>query len=228
MSAILHNAPSAPPLAAAAVLRPALPVPLVRHLGLVEYEPTWRAMQRFTDERDASTADEIWFLEHPPVFTLGVNANRTHLLAPGDIPVVQIDRGGQVTYHGPGQLVVYPLIDLRRALLNIRDFVSALERAVIDLAAEYGITAESRREAPGVYVAGRKLASVGVRVRRGGSYHGLALNVALDLAPFDRINPCGYAGLRMTQLSELGGPASVGECVLTLEPHLRRALRLPL
>jgi lipoyl(octanoyl) transferase len=228
MSAILHNAPSAPPLAAAAILPPALPVPLVRHLGLIEYEPTWRAMQRFTDERDASTADEIWFLEHPPVFTLGVNANRTHLLAPGDIPVVQIDRGGQVTYHGPGQLVVYPLIDLRRASLSIRDFVSALERAVIDLAAEYGITAESRREAPGVYVAGRKLASVGVRVRRGGSYHGLALNVALDLAPFDRINPCGYAGLRMTQLSELGGPASVGECVLTLEPHLRRALRLPL
>jgi lipoyl(octanoyl) transferase len=228
MSAILHDAPSAPPLAAATILPPALPIPLVRHLGLVEYEPTWRAMQRFTDERDASTADEIWFLEHPPVFTLGVNANRSHLLEPGEIPVVQIDRGGQVTYHGPGQLVVYPLIDLRRASLSIRDFVSALERAVIDLAAEYGITAESRREAPGVYVAGRKLASVGVRVRRGGSYHGLALNVALDLAPFDRINPCGYAGLRMTQLSELGGPASVGECVRTLEPHLRRALRLPL
>jgi lipoyl(octanoyl) transferase len=197
----------------------------VRHLGLAEYEPTWRAMQRFTEQRDARTPDEIWFLEHPPVFTLGVNASRAHLLDPGDIPVVQVDRGGQVTYHGPGQLVVYPLVDLRRAALGIRAFVSALERAVIDLAAQYGIGAQSRREAPGVYVAGRKLASVGVRVRRGGSYHGLALNVALDLTPFGRINPCGYAGLQMTQLAELGGPGSVEECARELEPHLRRALR---
>ena len=185
-------------------------------------------MQRFTDERGPETPDEIWFLEHPPVFTLGMNASAAHVLAPGDIPVVQIDRGGQVTYHGPGQLVVYPLVDLRRASLNVRDFVSALEQAVIELSAQYGIAAAARREAPGVYIAGRKLASIGVRVRRGGSYHGLALNVALDLAPFERINPCGYAGLRMTQLSELGGPASVGECALALEPHLRRALRLPL
>jgi lipoyl(octanoyl) transferase len=205
-----------------------LPAPRVRHLGLAEYEPTWRAMQRFTGERTADTPDEIWFLEHPPVFTLGVAASRAHLLDPGDIPVVQVDRGGQVTYHGPGQLVVYPLVDLRRAALGIRAFVSALERAVIDLAAQYGIGAQSRREAPGVYVAGRKLASVGVRVRRGGSYHGLALNVALDLTPFGRINPCGYAGLQMTQLAELGGPGSVSECALELEPHLRRALRLPL
>jgi lipoyl(octanoyl) transferase len=212
----------------AALTPPALPAPSVRHLGRVEYEPTWRAMQCFTEQRDAGTADEIWFLEHPPVFTLGVNASRAHLLAPGDIPVVQVDRGGQVTYHGPGQLVVYPLVDLRRAALGIRDFVSALERAVIELAAEYGIAAASRREAPGVYVAGRKLASVGVRVRRGASYHGLALNVALDLGPFARINPCGYAGLEMTQLAELGGPDSVEECARALEPHLRRALRLPL
>ena len=204
-----------------------VPAPRVRHLGLAEYEPTWRAMQRFTAERSASTADEIWFLEHPPVFTLGVSASRTHLLAPGDIPVVQTDRGGQVTYHGPGQLVVYPLIDLRRALLGVREFVSALERAVIDLAAEHGISASARREAPGVYVHGRKLASVGVRVRRGGSYHGLALNVALDLAPFARINPCGYEGLQMTQLAELGGPRTVGECAVALEPHLRRTLGLP-
>jgi len=209
-----------------AVVQP-VPAPLVRHLGLTDYEPTWRAMQRFTEERGADTADEIWFLEHRAVFTLGVSASRAHLLAPGDIPVVQIDRGGQVTYHGPGQLVVYPLIDLRRAALGVREFVSALERAVIDLAADYGIAAEARREAPGVYVGGRKLASVGVRVRRGGSFHGLALNVALDLEPFDRINPCGYAGLRMTQLSELGGPRSVSECAGALEPHLRRALRLP-
>jgi lipoyl(octanoyl) transferase len=205
---------------------PALPrdVPLVRHLGLVPYEPTWRAMQRFTEARTAGSADEIWFLEHPPVFTLGMNASRAHLIAPGDVPVVQIDRGGQVTYHGPGQLVVYPLIDLKRAGLGIRDFVTALERAVIEVAREYGIRAECQRAARGVYVAGEKLASVGVRVRRNGSYHGLALNVALDLEPFGRINPCGYQGLRMTQLSQLGGPASVAQAAAALEPHLLRAL----
>ena len=202
----------------------AVPAPLIRHLGRVDYEPTWRAMQRFTDARGADSADEIWFLEHPPVFTLGVNASRAHLLAPGDIPVVQIDRGGQVTYHGPGQLVVYPLIDLKRAGLGIRAFVSALEHAVIALAAAYGISAAGRRSAPGVYVGERKLASIGVRVRRGGAYHGLALNVAMDLEPFGRINPCGYAGLEMTQLSQLGGPAEVGACARALEPHLLRAL----
>jgi lipoyl synthase len=204
----------------------ARPAAVIRRLGLAEYEPTWRAMQRFTEERTAVTADEIWLLEHPPVFTLGMNASRTHLLAPGDIPVVQVDRGGQVTYHGPGQLLVYPLIDLKRRGLGIRDFVTALERAVIDLAAEFGISAAGRRSAPGVYVDGRKLASVGVRVRRGGSYHGLALNVALDLEPFSRINPCGYQGLQMAQLSELGGPRTVAACAASLEPHLRRALRL--
>jgi len=203
-----------------------VPAPVVRHLGRVEYQPTWRAMQRFTEERSAATPDEVWFLEHPPVFTLGVNASRAHLIAPGDIPVVQIDRGGQVTYHGPGQLVVYPLIDLRRLGFGIRDFVTALERAVIDLAAQFGIAAECRRNAPGVYVAGAKLASVGVRVRRGGSFHGLALNVALDLEPFTRINPCGYEGLAMTQLSTLGGPRSVAAAAAALEPHLMRALRL--
>jgi lipoyl(octanoyl) transferase len=212
--------------AASARVPAAIPPALSRRLGLVEYEPTWRAMQRFTAERGAATADEIWFLEHPPVYTLGANASRAHLLSPGDIPVVQIDRGGQVTYHGPGQLVVYPLIDLRRIGLGVRDFVSALERAVIDLAAEFGIGAESRRSAPGVYVEGAKLASVGVRVRRNGSYHGLALNVALDLEPFTRINPCGYRGLEMTQLAWLGGPRSVAECADALEPHLRRTLGL--
>ena len=196
----------------------------IRHLGLADYEPTWRAMQRFTDERDETTPDEIWFLEHPPVFTLGMNASAAHVLAPGDIPVVQIDRGGQVTYHGPGQLVVYPLIDLKRAGLGIRDFVMALERGVIDLAAHFGIAAECRRAAPGVYVAGSKLASVGVRVRRGGSYHGLALNVSLDLEPFQRINPCGYQGLQMTRLADLGGPASVAACAAALEPRLLKAL----
>ena len=202
------------------------PRPVIRRLGLVEYEPTWREMQRFTNERDASTRDEIWFLEHPPVYTLGMNASPAHLLAPGDIPVVQIDRGGQVTYHGPGQLVVYPLIDLRRAKLGVRDIVTALEQCVIQLAAEFGISAEARKEAPGIYVAGQKLGSVGIRIRRHSSYHGLAVNVKLDLEPFERINPCGYQGLRMTQLSELGGPGTVADAADALEPHLLRALGL--
>jgi len=218
--------PAAAPAAPAAPCEPGRPAAVVRHLGSVDYQPTWRAMQRFTEQRTATTADEIWFLEHRAVFTLGVNASRAHLLSPGDIPVVQADRGGQVTYHGPGQLVVYPLVDLQRLGLGIRTFVSALERSVIELAAQFGIRAECRREAPGVYVAGAKLASIGVRVRRGGSYHGLALNVALDLEPFSRINPCGYHGLRMTQLSELDGPRTVAGCAAALEPHLRRALRL--
>jgi lipoyl(octanoyl) transferase len=181
-------------------------------------------MQRFTDERDSTTPDEIWFLEHPPVFTLGMNASRAHVLAAGDIPVVQIDRGGQVTYHGPGQLVVYPLVDLRRSGLGIRDLVIALERSIIDLATEYGVVAEARRDAPGVYVEGRKLASVGIRVRRHASYHGLALNVSLDLEPFGRINPCGYQGLQMTRLADLAGPSSVDAAADALEPHLLRAL----
>jgi lipoyl(octanoyl) transferase len=181
----------------------------VKWLGRVAYEPTWRAMQALTDTRGPDTPDELWLLEHDPVFTLGMNADPTHVLNAGDIPVVQIDRGGQVTYHGPGQLVVYPLIDVRRAGIGVRSLVTALERAAIDLAAASGITAECRANAPGVYVDGRKLASVGLRVRRGGSYHGLALNVNMDLAPFLRINPCGYAGLEMTQLAALGGPATV-------------------
>lgn len=212
--------------AAAAAAAPPPPV-VIRHLGLVEYLPTWRAMQEFTSARTPATPDEIWFLEHSPVFTLGLNASRAHLLAPGEIPVVQIDRGGQVTYHGPGQLVVYPLVDLNRARLGVRDFVTALERAVIALAAEHGICAGCRAGAPGVYVGERKLASVGVRVRRGATYHGLALNVAMDLEPFGRINPCGYSGLKMTQLSQLAGPATVAAAARALEPHLRDALRLP-
>jgi lipoyl(octanoyl) transferase len=218
------NAPTPACAPSARFAGAAVPAPVIRHLGLVDYEPTWRAMQRFTGERGVATPDEIWFLEHPPVFTLGLNASRAHVLAPGDIPVVQIDRGGQVTYHGPGQLVVYPLVDLKRAGLGVRDFVTALERGVIELAARFGIAAECRRHAPGVYVAGRKLASVGVRVRRGGAYHGLALNVALDLEPFQRINPCGYQGLQMTQLADLGGPRSVAACAAALEPLLLRAL----
>ncbi len=198
--------------------------PVIKHLGRVEYEPTWHAMQRFTDERGETTPDEIWFLEHPPVFTLGMSGKREHLLAPGDIPVVQIDRGGQVTYHGPGQLVVYTLIDLRRARLGIRDFVTALERAVIDFAASFGVGAECRRNAPGVYVNERKLASVGIRVRRGASYHGLALNVCNDLEPFGRINPCGYAGLDMTRTADLGGPTSCASAIRRFQPFLLQRL----
>jgi len=206
--------------------------PLIRHLGLAAYEPTWRAMQRFTDSRDSSTPDEIWFVEHPPVFTLGLNASREHLLSPGDIPVVQIDRGGQVTYHGPGQLVVYPLIDLRRRSLGVRELVVALENAIIAYVAELGLKATGLREAPGVYVDGAKLASVGLRIRRGASYHGLALNVSLDLSPFQRINVCGHRGLTVTrlvdhvaQLAEIDGAAAMDTVANGLKPHLLRELK---
>ncbi len=191
---------------------------VLRWLGSVDYEPTWRAMQAFTDARDAGTPDEIWFLEHAPVFTQGLNGRPEHLLSTGDIPVVGIDRGGQVTYHGPGQLVVYPLIDLRRRGIGVRQLVIALEDAVIALAAQHGIVASGRRDAPGVYVAGRKLASLGLRVRRGCSYHGLALNVDMDLEPFGRINPCGMAGLAMTQLADFGLRMEPEDAARTLAP----------
>jgi lipoyl(octanoyl) transferase len=188
-------------------------------------------MQAFTDQRDAATQDEIWFAEHPPVFTLGLNGSREHLLAPGDIPVVPIDRGGQVTYHGPGQLLIYPLIDLKRHRLGVRDLVVGLERAVIGYSAELGVAAVSRREAPGVYVQGAKLASVGLRIRRGSSYHGLALNVSLDLEPFQRINVCGYRGLAVTRLADLVAAPHL-EAVPDLDgvmrgvlPHLLRELK---
>ena len=205
--------------------RPAAGAAIIRHLGRADYEATWRRMQRFTETRAADTADELWFLEHPPVFTLGMAGRREHLLAPGDIPVVHTDRGGQVTYHGPGQLVVYTLIDLRRAGLGVRDLVSGLEQSVIDYAATLGITAAARRDAPGVYVAGRKLASVGIRIRRGASFHGLALNVNMDLGPFRRIDPCGHAGLQMTQLAQLAGVQEVAAAQEGLTPHLLAALR---
>lgn len=200
-------------------------VPLIRRLGLAPLEQVWRAMQRFTSEREASTRDEIWFVEHPSVFTLGMNAKREHLLAPGDIPVVQIDRGGQVTYHGPGQLVIYPLIDLRRQALGVRELVVALEDAVIAYAAENGIAAAGRREAPGVYVDGAKLASIGLRIRRGASYHGIALNVGVDLEPFRRINVCGYRGLEVTRLADLCGVTDVWAVADAVTPHLLRTLR---
>lgn len=200
-------------------------LPLVEWLGRVPYEPVWRAMQRYTEERTPDARDRIWLLEHEPVFTLGMNADESHVLMPGDIPVVRIDRGGQVTYHGPGQLVVYPLIDTRRAGLGVRQLVTLLEQAVIDLASRSGISAQCRAGAPGVYVGERKLASVGLRIRRGGSYHGLALNVDMDLEPFSRINPCGYAGLRMTQLAELGGPRDVASVADDLAELLVARLR---
>jgi lipoyl(octanoyl) transferase len=194
----------------------------VRSLGRQEFEPTWRAMQRFTEERDADTPDEIWFTEHPPVFTLGQNASHEHLLAPGNIPVVQIDRGGQVTYHGPGQLMIYPLLDLKRLGLHIRGLVTALERSVVDLVREFGLEAAGRRDAPGVYVDGRKLASIGLRVRRGASYHGMALNVDVDLEPFSRINPCGFQGLEMTDLARLGVRHDLPSVAARLQRHLLR------
>jgi lipoyl(octanoyl) transferase len=182
---------------------------IARWLGRVEYEPTVLAMQQFVDARDATTPDEIWLLEHPPVFTLGMAAGREHLLTASNIPVVATDRGGQVTYHGPGQLVAYVLLDVRRLGLNVRSLVTKLEQAVIDLAAAQGIAAVGRRDAPGVYVEGRKLASLGLRIRRGSSYHGVALNVDMDLAPFQHINPCGMAGMQVTQLADLGVRAGV-------------------
>lgn len=181
---------------------------IVRTLGRQAYEPLWRRMQAFTDERQADTADELWFCEHPSVFTLGLNARREHLLAPGDIPVVQVDRGGQVTYHGPGQLMIYPLIDIRRARLGVRDLVTGLEQSVVDLVADFGLRAAARPEAPGVYVEGRKIASVGLRIRRGASFHGMALNIDVDLEPFSRINPCGFRDLEVTDLRALGITAS--------------------
>lgn len=201
--------------------------PLLKWLGRVEYEPTWRAMQSQVDRRQPQDPDEIWFLEHPPVFTLGMNGRPEHVLAPGDIPVLKIDRGGQVTYHGPGQLVIYPLLDLRRLGLGVRELVVGLEQAVIRTVAHWGIRAEGKRDAPGVYVEGRKLASVGLRIRRGCTYHGMAFNVSMDLEPFRRINPCGYQGLEVVDLKTLGGPTDVHETARALVPKLLSALGLP-
>jgi lipoyl(octanoyl) transferase len=213
--------------------------------GRVPYEPAWRRMQAFTETRTPETPDQLWCLEHPPTFTQGMAGKAEHVLSAGDIPVVGIDRGGQVTYHGPGQLVVYPLLDLRRLGLGVRDLVTAIEHAIIAYVAGFGIEAIARRDAPGVYVGGAKLAALGLRIRRGCSYHGLALNVQMDLAPYERINPCGYAGLAVTELAALLASAqysssmtlslgtglapipSVREVAMGLLPHLWRELRLP-
>jgi len=194
--------------------------------GLQDYVPLWHEMQEFTDTRDENTPDEIWFVEHPPVFTMGLNASEEHLLAPGDIPVVQIDRGGQVTFHGPGQLMIYPLLDIKRSNTGVRTLVTALEQSVVDLVAEHEVAAVARADAPGVYVAGDKLASVGLRIRRGSSFHGMALNVDVDLEPFTRINPCGYAELQMTDLKRLGINLDLEESSQKLLPHFLAHLGL--
>lgn len=176
---------------------------IVRHLGVQEYTQVWRAMEKFTNERTPQTSDELWLVQHPPVYTQGQAGKPEHLLMPGDIPVIQTDRGGQITYHGPGQLVAYPLLDLRRLKLGVRELVTLIEQSLVELLAEYGINAAAKSDAPGVYVDGAKIASLGLRVRRGCSFHGLSLNVNMDLAPFLRINPCGYQGLAMTQMRDL-------------------------
>jgi len=183
---------------------------IVRRLALRDYEPTWRAMQSFTDRRGAGTADELWLLEHPPVYTLGKAGRPEHVIDPGGIPVIATDRGGQVTYHGPGQLVAYLLLDLPRAGIGVKRLVQLLEQAVVELLAGYGIESSARPYAPGVYVEGAKIAAVGLRIRRGCSFHGLALNVDLDLTPFSQIDPCGYPGLAVTAIAQLDAPASIG------------------
>jgi len=188
----------------------------IRRLGRQPYEVTWKAMSAFTDARGPETPDELWLLEHDPVFTLGQAGKMEHVLAPGDIPVVPVDRGGQVTYHGPGQIVGYPLIDLRRAGVGVRELVNKIEQAIIDTLGHWNIGAERLEGAPGVYVAGAKVAALGLRVRRGCSFHGLAFNVDMDLEPYHRINPCGYKGLAVTQVLDLGGPSRLADVEDTL------------
>ncbi|WP_435004370.1 lipoyl(octanoyl) transferase LipB [Xanthomonas arboricola] len=206
---------------------PVLPAQL-RDLGRQAYAPVWRAMQRFTDARDEATADEVWVVEHAPVFTLGQAGKPEHVLAPGEIPVLQVDRGGQVTYHGPGQLVVYPLLDLRRLKIGVRDYVCKIEQALIDTLGEWNIVAERREGAPGVYVGGAKIAALGIRVRRGCTFHGLSFNVAMDLEPFHRINPCGYQGLQVTSVLDLGGPSGMDAVKAVLLDQLARQFGLVL
>lgn len=199
-------------------------MPLIRELGLQDYADTFKSMREFTLARTAETPDEIWLLEHPPVFTQGQAGKPEHLLLTGDIPVVQSDRGGQVTYHGPGQLVAYVLLDLQRLGYGIRSLVTRLEDALIATLAGYDIQAQSKREAPGVYVNDEKIASLGLRVRNGRTYHGLALNVDMDLEPFSRINPCGYQGLKMTQIKTLAGPTELSRVSHDLQLNLLQCL----
>jgi lipoyl(octanoyl) transferase len=199
-------------------------IPHIKSLGLVEYQPAWDAMKKFTAERDSGTRDEIWLLQHPPVFTQGLAGKPEHLLHRTDIPVIRIDRGGQITYHGPGQIVAYVLFDMRRWKIGVRDLVRLMERAVIDLLAEYGVTAHGREDAPGVYVGDAKIAALGLKIRNGCCYHGLSFNVDMDLAPFANINPCGYAGLRVTQVCELGITVPINELQAELAQNLVHGL----
>ncbi|HDZ10323.1 lipoyl(octanoyl) transferase LipB [Pseudohongiella sp.] len=197
---------------------------IIRRMGLRDYEPVWRAMQTFTSERQDETPDELWVLSHLPVFTQGQAGKPEHLLAPGDIPVVQIDRGGQVTYHGPGQLVIYLLLDVRRAGLGVRELVSLIEQAIIDTLSAVRIEARTRSGAPGVYVDDAKIAALGLRIRRGCSYHGLSLNIAMDMEPFARINPCGYQGLAVTQVADFVKDTEPSEMMVTMEKILLQQL----
>jgi len=210
---------------------PTLPIPdarplAVRHLGRQPYVPVWRAMQAFTDARGPDTPDELWLVQHDPVFTLGQAGKPEHVLAPGDIPVLNVDRGGQVTYHGPGQIVAYPLLDLRRLKIGVRELVRRIEQSIIDTLAEWNVVAVRRDGAPGVYVGEAKIAALGLRVRRGCTFHGLAFNIAMDLGPFRRINPCGYAGLSVTQLLDLGGPSRLADVEDVLIVELGRQFGL--
>ncbi len=200
----------------------------VRDLGRQSYVPVWRAMQGFTDARTADTPDEIWLVEHDPVFTLGQAGKAEHVLLPGEIPVIHVDRGGQVTYHGPGQIVAYPLLDLKRLKIGVRDYVCKIEQAVIDTLDQWNIHAQRRDGAPGVYVGDAKVAALGIRVRRGCTFHGLAFNIAMDLSPFHRINPCGYAGLQVTSMSDLGGPSSLDAVKRALLEHMAAQFDLQL
>ena len=204
----------------------ALSQAIVRDLGRQPYAPVWRAMQDFTDARDADTPDELWLLEHDPVFTLGQAGKPEHVLMPGDIPVIHVDRGGQVTYHGPGQIVAYPLLDLRRLKIGVREYVCRIEQAIIDTLADWNIEAMRRDGAPGVYVGAAKIAALGIRVRRGCSYHGLAFNIAMSTEPFLRINPCGYAGLQVVAMADLGGPSSLDAVKPVLVGYLARQFGL--
>lgn len=197
---------------------------IIKQLGLQDYTNTWQAMQQFTIERTTDTPDELWLVEHPAVYTLGLNGKREHLLNTGDIPVIQCDRGGQVTYHGLGQVVIYTLLDLKRLNLNIRQLVSLLEQAMIDVLAHYNIEAIAKPEAPGVYVDGKKIGSIGIRIKNHCSYHGLSFNNDMDLTPFTRINPCGYRGLEVTQLKNLGVNIDTNTLALQLAQTINTAL----
>jgi lipoyl(octanoyl) transferase len=198
--------------------------PVIRHLGEVDYQKTWLAMQDFTDVRGKDTADELWFLQHPPVYTLGKNGKLEHVLNAQDIPVVNSDRGGQVTYHGPGQIVVYTMLDLSRLKIGVRELVTRIEQSIIDLLADYGVESNARRDAPGVYVNNAKIAALGLRVRKGCSFHGLALNVDMDLEPFNRINPCGYEGLEVTQLKNFVNDVDIENVISDLQQKLLKNL----